>query len=603
MMPGAFQLGAVPVDEAATRFTVWAPHHERLRIRFPDDGRSEAMTPEQDGYHTSVTFAPVGTRYLFELSNGNLRPDPCSLGQPEGVHGPSIVLPRPRSVSGFRCAPLHEHVLYELHVGTFTQEGTFDAIIPRLDALAELGITAIELMPVAQFPGERNWGYDGVLPFAAQWSYGGLPGLLRLVDACHARGLAVILDVVYNHLGPEGNYLSEFGPYFTDRYKTPWGAALNFDGPQSDHVREYFIQSSLLWTRDCGIDGLRLDAVQAIVDRTARTFIEELAARNHDAAAASGRRVLLIAESNDNDPRLVRDRIRGGVGLDGCWNDDFHHAVRTALTGDRRGHFASYGEPSQIARAVRDRYVFTGQYARAFGRRHGAPADDVEHGRLVVYTQNHDQVGNQPRGERLDRVAGLDGARVAAALVLLSPFTPLLWMGEEYADPAPFFYFVSHSDPDLIEAVRRGRARDFAEFFESGEAPDPQSEMAFLDSKLCWSAREGGVHALMLDYYRELLRIRRACRLGHRGREAVSGEDGALVWIDYKADPRLLIVANTGSSPAPIPWPRIDARSLRLVLDSSARRWGGGTASENRSASIGQAGARTALVFAEVPGS
>ncbi len=603
------QVGALPLDVTRTRFTVWAPRHERLRVRFPADGRVEAMSPQPHGYHVLEALAPAGTLYQLEFADGRLRPDPASRAQPHGVHGPSMVTAIPHRPDGgpFANPPLARHVLYELHVGTFTPEGTFDAIVPRLAALRDLGVTAIELMPIAQFPGARNWGYDGVCPFAAQASYGGQAGLLRLVRACHAHGLALLLDVVFNHLGPEGNYLDEFGPYFTDRYRTPWGAALNFDGPDSDHVREFFLQASLHWTRDCGVDGLRLDAVHAIVDHTARTFLEDLAERIHTEAQRLGRRILVIAESCDNDPRLVRPPEAGGVGLDGCWNDDYHHAVRAAITGERRGYYAPFGAPDQIARAVRDRFVFTGQYSSHYRRRHGAPAVDVEHGRLIVFTQNHDQVGNRPLGDRLDATAGLDGARLAAALTLLSPFTPLLWMGEEYAESAPFLYFVSHGDADLVEAVRRGRANEFADFAHGAGAPDPQSDDTFRRSRLDWTLRERGAHATMLAYYAELLRLRQALDLPGRAAGATAFAQGPAVVLTY-AMGRIVVVGNTAAQPADVRvWDesRGPAPAWTELLDSSDGRWGGPGRQPRvrRSAATLPVGAKAARVLCAESGS
>lgn len=584
MNPPLPQVGAFPIDDRRTRFTLWVPMHERVGLRMIESGRVAPMAAHAGGYHSIVTEAPVGSLYQFDLGDGRLRPDPASLGQPQGVHGPSVVLsrPSPAGPGTFHNPSLAHHVLYELHVGTFTPEGTFDAIIPRVPSLRALGVTAIELMPVAQFPGERNWGYDGVGLSAVQWSYGGLPGLLRLVTACHANGLAVILDVVYNHLGPEGNYFAELGPYFTDRYKTPWGPALNFDGPDSDHVREFFIQNSLYWTRDCGIDGLRLDAVHAIVDHTARTFVEELTARNHAAAEERGRRVLIIAESGDNDPGLVRSRGAGGRGLDGCWNDDYHHAIRSALTGEKRGYYGPFGEPSLIGKAVRDRFAFTGEYSSGYRRRHGAPARDIDHGQLIVFTQNHDQVGNRPAGDRLIHSAGWDGSRVAAALVLLSPFTPMLWMGEEYAEPAPFLYFVHHSDPQLIDAVRRGRAAEFAEFQPPGGVPDAQEPSTFLRSKLAWNLREQGRHAAMLAYYAELLRLRRALDIPGRARSVDARTLGPVVVIHYESDPGVLVIANTGHAPTSLPFHTVcsgPSQGYDTLLDSLDPRWEGAGAS------------------------
>lgn len=572
------QVGAYMIGESHTRFTLWAPLHNEVRLQFPESGSEERMTATPDGYHTLGTNARAGTLYQFAFSDDRVRPDPASLGQPKGVHGPSIVMDRatPPASRAFQNPPLHRHVLYELHVGTFTPDGTFDAVIPRLPALRDLGITAIELMPVAQCPGERNWGYDGVGLFSVQWSYGGLPGLIRLIKGCHDHDLAVILDVVYNHVGPEGNYLAEFGPYFTDRYKTPWGSALNFDGPDSDHVREFFIQNSLFWTRDCGIDGLRLDAVHAIIDHTASTFVEELTARNHAAAEEQGRRVLIIAESGDNDPKLVRPREAGGFGLDGCWNDDYHHAVRAALTGEKRGYYRAFGQPELIAKAVRDRFVFAGEYSSGLKRRHGAPARDIEHGKLVVFTQNHDQVGNRPAGDRLDEAAGWDGSRAAAALVLLSPFTPMLWMGEEYAEPAPFLYFVHHSDPTLIDAVRRGRAAEFAEFQIPGGVPDAQDASTFLRSKLDWSLRKDERHGAMLAYYTELLRLRRELHISDRSRDASARAHGSVVSIQYEPEPTVLVIANTGNADAVAPLDALCSRPIKhfkTLLNSHDPRW------------------------------
>ncbi|MBX3389201.1 MAG: malto-oligosyltrehalose trehalohydrolase [Phycisphaeraceae bacterium] len=570
------RLGAIPESETLTRFCVWAPKAMRLGLHLPDAGRSEWMKRDQLGYHSIVAEAPPGTLYQFEFEDSRLRPDPASRAQPFGVHGPSMVerVTVPRAL-GFQNPTLAHHVIYELHTGTFTPEGTFQSAIARLDDLRDLGITAVELMPVSQFPGNRNWGYDGVGPFAAQWSYGGLNGLRKLVDACHSRGLAVILDVVYNHLGPEGNYLSEFGQYFTDRYQTPWGAALNFGGPESDQVREYFIQNALHWVIDCGIDGLRLDAVHAIIDHTAKTFIEELAERVHDAAEAIGRRALLIAESSDNDPKLVRSADRGGAGLDGCWNDDFHHAIRCALTGENRGYYKPFGSVDQIAKAVRDRFVFTGEYSSSHLRRHGAWSRDVPHGKLVVFTQNHDQVGNRPHGDRLDASAGEDGAKLAAAMVLLSPFTPLLWMGEEYGEVAPFQYFVSHTDPGLIEAVRKGRRAEFAELHDGSEPPDPQDEATFERSKLDWSRR---VASPRLAMYRELLRLRRELDIPSlaASADAIGWEDKGCLAVFYGMPARVVVAANFGAGPCnwTLPAERVPPSiSWRIALDTASRNW------------------------------
>ncbi len=384
----------------------------------------------------------------------------------------------------WRGTPLRRYIFYELHVGTFTPEGTFDGVADQLDELAALGITAVELMPVAQFPGERNWGYDGVYPFAVQSSYGGPAGLKRLVDACHRKGLAVVLDVVYNHLGPEGNYLAEFGPYFSDLYRTPWGAPLNFDGPHSDEVRRFFIENALYWITEFHIDALRLDAVHAIRDFSARPFLEELGRTVHLKSSDLGRRVYLIAESALNDTRLIRPAELGGMGLDAQWNDDFHHALHAVVTGERQGYYGDFGKFEQLLKALREGFVYSGEVfripqapPRQLLPRH--PAD-----RLVVFAQNHDQVGNRRRGDRLTLSLPEEALKMTAGVILLSPYLPLLFMGEEYGETAPFPFFISHSDPDLIEAVRKGRRAEWSSTEGTDEAPDPQDEKTFTSAKL-----------------------------------------------------------------------------------------------------------------------
>jgi len=573
------QPGAIPIDAVRTRFCVWAPRTDRLDLELIEPRRATLpMQRDAAGCFVVVADAPAGSLYRFRFPDGRARPDPASRGQPQGVHGPSRVESVPPSAGNAPVVPpLHEHVIYELHVGTFTPDGTFDAVQSRLDDLARLGVTTIELMPVAEFPGARNWGYDGVCLYAAHSAYGGLAGLRCLVDAAHARGLFVFLDVVYNHLGPEGNYLAEFGPYFTDRYQTPWGPAVNLDGPDSDPVREFFFQNALFWTRDVGVDGLRLDAVHALLDRTARPFLQELAERIHAAAEQRGRRILLVAESSDNDPRLVRPPERGGYGLDGCWNDDYHHAIRTALTGEKAGYYAAFGRASLIAKALRDRFAFVGEYSHAFRRRHGTPAADVPHGCLVTYAQNHDQIGNRPRGDRLERAADFAAARVAAGLVILSPYTPLLFMGQEYADPAPFLYFISHSDPDLVEAVRRGRREEFAESHAVREVPDPQAEATFLQCRLDWTLRTKSPHDAMLAYHSELLKLRRSLGLARADAPALDArawDDQNAVAILLNQPPSIILAANLSAGVQKITLAGMRGE-WRSLLDSGEARFGG----------------------------
>ena len=529
--PGLFSGPAVPLgawwDGERTSFLVWAPRAEEVEVLLEEpvvntlaadrsaSGDEVVRLPlEGDGqgyHHGTSAAAPPGRRYRYRLHGGDQqaidRPDPASRWQPDGVQGASAVDDPDFAWSDhtFAAPPLHRQVLYELHVGTFSQAGTFDGVIAHLPELAELGVTTIELLPVAQFPGARNWGYDGVLPYAVQDTYGGPHGLRRLVDAAHAHGLAVVLDVVYNHLGPEGNHLDDFGPYFTDRTATPWGPALNADGPGADGVRRFVVDNAVRWVEDFHIDGLRLDAVHAILDQSAHHLLEELATAVH----AAGRPAHVVAESDLCDARLLRSPAVGGYGLDGQWADDFHHAVHVALTGEREGYYADYRGLPDLPRMLRDRYVYAGRYSPSRKRTVGRPAPDVAYDRFVVCIQNHDQVGNRARGERLGHLVDHEARKLAAAALLTSPFVPLLFMGEEYADPSPFLFFTSHADPDLAAAVTEGRRREFAGFSQfAGAVPDPQDPETFAWSVLDRSVRDRGEHAALHRLYRDLLHLR-----------------------------------------------------------------------------------------------
>ena len=507
-------LGAVYLGGGRCRFTVWAPVARRVEVHLisPAD-RTEPMQRDDAGYHhAQLDGVAPGSLYLYRLDGAVERPDPASRFQPRDVHGPSEVVDPgfPWEDGGWSGGPLPDYIIYEIHVGTFTPEGTFDAVIPHLEYLADLGVTAVEIMPVAQFPGGRNWGYDGVYPYAVQGSYGGPEGLKRLVDGCHRHGLAVVLDVVYNHLGPEGNYLRDFGPYFTDRYRTPWGAAINFDGPQSDEVRRYFVENALYWITEFHIDALRLDAVHAIYDRSARPFLEELADAVHRRAEQLNRRIHVIAESDLNDARLIRPPLLGGYGLDAQWSDDLHHSLHALLTGEREGYYRDFGAVWQLGKAYREGYVYDGQHSPYRKRRHGSSTRFCAAHQFVVCSQNHDQVGNRMLGERLSQMVSFEELKLAAGAVLLSPFVPLLFMGEEYAEKAPFQYFISHLDAELVEAVRRGRREEFSSFAWRGEPPDPQDEATFLSCKLDHSLRLQGSHRTLLGFYGELIRLRRA---------------------------------------------------------------------------------------------
>jgi maltooligosyltrehalose trehalohydrolase len=591
-------LGATPLEGGRARFLVWAPQASSVAVHLvsPED-RVVPMTADDGGYHHAlVDGVEPGCLYLYRLDEGRERPDPASRSQPQGVHGPSqVVSPRFEwEDGGWPGLPLPDYVLYELHVGVFTPEGTFDAIIPYLDELRVLGITAIELMPVAQFPGTRNWGYDGVYPFAVQDSYGGPEGLKRLVNACHEVGQAVALDVVYNHLGPEGSYLREFGPYFTDRYKTPWGAALNFDGPQSDEVRRFFVENALHWVTEYHIDALRLDAVHAIVDHSAVPFVEELAAAVHRRAEQLGRRIHVIAESTLNDARLIRPLEEGGYGLDAQWNDDFHHSLHTLLTGEGAGYYQDFGELGHLAKAFSEGFVYSGQYSAFRQKRHGSSSRDVPAHRLVVCAQNHDQVGNRMLGERLSRLVPLEQLKLAAGAVLLSPFVPLLFMGEEYGETAPFQYFVNHSDPALVEAVRRGRREEFAAFGWQDEPPDPQDEATFRRCKLDHRLRQGGEHGILLEFYRELIRLRQSlpalANLSKEQMEVVGREEERVLFLRrWSGGSEVVIIFSFNQAQVTVTLP-IPTGRWRRRLDSTEERWlGSGSALPEELHSQGEA--------------
>ena len=503
--------------EGGVEIAVWSPTAESLEA-VVESGEAKGTYPlfrkAGDVWKALVPRMAAGDDYRLRIDGEDpLVPDPVSRFQPEGVHGPSRVVDPAAfrwTDEGWRGIEMADVVVYELHVGTFTEEGTFDAAIPRLRHLRDLGVTAVELLPVAQFPGERNWGYDGVGLYAVQHSYGGPDGLRRLVDAAHAEGLAVILDVVYNHLGPEGNYLPRFGPYFTDRYRTPWGEALNYDGPDSDEVRRFVIDNARHWVQEYHVDGLRLDAVHGIFDFGALHLLEELAGEVRRVAEARGRRALIIAESDLNDPRLVRGGDRGGYGLDAQWSDDFHHAVHAALTGERRGYYEDFGELRHVAVSLAERFVYAGTRSAHRRRRHGAKAADVPAQRFVVSCQNHDQVGNRAAGDRFGALLDGAGLRLAAALLLFNPYVPMLFMGEEWGETNPFQYFTSHGDAALADAVREGRRREFASFGWDEGVPDPQDERTFRRSKLDWSKLERDPHRGVLALYRDLLVLRRS---------------------------------------------------------------------------------------------
>ncbi len=539
-------LGPTRDRNGTWRFVVWAPHRKKVELHFTSPGsRYLAMERNDLGYHFAlVDHATAGSKYLYRLDGTSERPDPASRFQPEGVHGPSELIDH----SSFRWtdvnwkAPaLKESVFYELHVGTFTAEGTFAAIIPHLDRLADLGVTTIELMPIAQFPGTRNWGYDGTFPFATQNSYGTPNDLQKFVDAAHAKNLAVALDVVYNHLGPEGNYLSEYGPYFTDYYRTPWGSALNFDGAHSDEVRFFFMQSALYWLEHFHIDALRLDAIHSIYDASAFPFLAELSTAVGALSTRLGRKMLLVAESDLNDARIITPIERGGIGMDAQWSDDFHHSVHTLLTRENSGYYSDFGDIHPLATTLQNGWYYTGQYSRHRQRRHGNAPPHCRSEQFVVCSQNHDQVGNRALGERLSSLVNFESLKLAAGITLLSSFVPLLFMGEEYGETAPFLYFTSHGDPQLAESVRNGRQQEFAHFQWQGEIPDPQADSTFARSKLNHTLAAQGAHRALRRFYKMLLRFRRDRQLAEAQQIAVTEFKSAQALLTLRsAGPNLL---------------------------------------------------------------
>lgn len=494
-------------------FTVWSPIQEDVSVQIVSpEKRLIPMEKDKQGYWkvTAKDIEP-GTLYFYKLGDTD-RPDPASHSQPKGVHEASQVIDHQFNWTDEQWSGifLEEMIIYELHVGTFTPDGTFEAIISRLEELKELGVNAIEIMPVAQFPGDRNWGYDGVYPYAVQNSYGGVEGLKKLVDAAHQAGLSVILDVVYNHFGPEGNYISLYGHYFTQTYKTPWGSAVNFDDARSDGVRNYFIENALYWFKEFHFDALRLDAIHAIYDLGAKHFLEELSEAVEALSETVGRKLYLIAESDLNDVRVIRDRSSFGYGMDAQWSDDFHHCLHTLLTGEQVGYYQDFGEVSQLAKAYKESFVYSWTYAAERQRYHGSDASNFPGHQFVICTQNHDQVGNRMLGDRLSTMVSFESLKLAAAALLLSPNIPLLFMGEEYGEEAPFLYFVSHTDPDLVKAVREGRKKEFAAFHLEGEFIDPESPEAYKKSTLSWEKwQQEGKYQTLRNLYKHLIQLRR----------------------------------------------------------------------------------------------
>jgi len=563
---------------AVIRF--WAPGAKSVELKvehgiFP-------LEEKEFGYWELETEALQPENIYNFIIDGESVPDPASLLQPEGVHGPSQAYDLNTfkwTDSNWKAPSLETYLLYELHTGTFTQEGTFEGIIGKLDYLLELGITAIEVMPVSQFPGERNWGYDGVFPFAVQFSYGGAAGLQALVNACHEKGLAIILDVVYNHIGPEGNYFALSGPYFTEKYRTPWGSAVNYDDAWSDGVRSYFIENVLMWFRDFHFDALRLDAVHAIKDFGVKHLLLEMRQEVDQLMEATKRKHYLIIESDLNDNKFINPEAQKGYGMDAQWIDEFHHALRVTAGEPLTGYYADFNGINHLEKAYRDAYVYNGIYSAERLRTFGGKAEGNAGSQFIVFSQNHDQVGNRMLGERTSALVNYEMQKLMAGAVLCSPFLPMLFMGEEWGETHPFLFFTSHGDPDLIEAVQKGRKAEFAAFHASGEAPDPQSEDTFLKSKLSWSSLQEEGHRQMLEFYKAMIALRKqyACLHNNNRNQLIISSNtktNCITLRRWEQEVQVLCLMNFSVKVQDITIPD-DKPHWKKILDSADPKWNG----------------------------
>lgn len=593
--PGSAAKERAPEAERQASISLWAPFARKAALLLTEKKLQLPLKETQYGYWELITdkITP-GDRYRFLLDGEKELPDPASLSQPEGVHGPSEAL----DIHGFQWTDtawknhdLNDYLLYELHTGTFTREGTFEGIEKKLDHLLELGINTIELMPVAQFPGCRNWGYDGVFPYAVQHSYGGARGLQHLVNRCHEKGLAVVLDVVYNHLGPEGNYLRQSGPYFTGKYPTPWGEAVNFDDAWCDGVRRYFIDNALMWFRDFHMDGLRLDAVHAIKDFSPVHLLREIKEHTLLLEERTGRRHHLIVECDLNDTRFINPVNENGYGMDAQWLDEFHHALRVTAGQERQGYYADFNGIGHLAKAYRRAYVYDGIYSPHRHRTFGTDAGSNPGRQFIVFSQNHDQVGNRMLGERTSRLVSFEMQKLLAGAVMAAPFLPLLFMGEEWSEPNPFLYFINHSDPALVEAVRRGRQSEFAAFQSRGKIPDPQAEETFRSSTVQWELLKREPHQTMFRYYQAVIALRKqhpVLRRPHReGLEtAVQPEERILALRRWNGGSEVLCLMNFSREQQPITLPGegvfpISETTWKKLLDSAAPEWKGPAAASD----------------------
>jgi maltooligosyltrehalose trehalohydrolase len=575
------KIGAVyTADEC--EFIVWSPFSQAIDLYLSDEDKKIRMKRDSEDYwKVSVEDIQPGSNYFF-LLNGNKRGDPASCYQPGGINGPSQIVDHSSfewQDGDFTPVQLKDYIIYEFHTGTFTADGTFESAAGKLDYLKDLGITAIEIMPVAQFPGGRNWGYDGVFPFAPQNSYGGPEGLKMLVNEAHKKGFSVILDVVYNHLGPEGNYLHEFGPYFTDKYKSLWGNSVNFDQAYSDHVRNYFIYNAIYWLSNYHIDALRLDAVHAINDLSAYPFLAELASEVEKYSETSGKKHYLIAESDLNDEKVIRPLDNYGYGCDAQWSDDFHHSVHTLLTQESDGYYSDFGNTGDLAKAIKNNFVYDGKYSAYRKRKHGNSPSEFSFDKFVHFIQNHDQVGNRALGERLSELIPFEGLKLAAALLIFSPSLPMLFMGEEYAENNPFLYFVSFLDENLNQAVKKGRGEEFESFKWEGDIPDPHAESTFTRSKLDWAKIKTNNHKALLDFYKDIIKKRKTIpaliNYDRRDTSTESFDDLKIVTLERRNNSSRLFALMSFNEKEITAGFSFSSGVWKKILDSSEKKWNG----------------------------
>ncbi len=563
-------------------FIVWAPFLNNVELFLCDQEKKIPMNKDNEGYwKVSVKDIAPGTNYYYLLNN-NKRGDPASNYQPDGIIGPSQIIDHSSfkwEDSDFIPVKLHDYFIYELHTGTFTPEGTFTSVIDKLDYLVDLGITAIEIMPVAQFPGNRNWGYDGVFPFAPQNSYGGSDNLKKLVNGAHKKGLSVILDVVYNHLGPEGNFLHEFGPYFTTKYKSPWGNSVNFDGEYSDHVRNYFINNAVYWLSEFHVDALRIDAVHAIYDLSAYPFLTELSDEVNRFSQQSGKEHYLIAESDLNDIKVIKPTDLYGYGCHAQWSDDFHHSIHALLTKESIGYYEDFGNIDDLSIAIQNNFVYSGKYSFFRKRRHGNSPYEYSYDRFVHCIQNHDQIGNRVFGDRLSVLVSFEALKLAAAVLIFSPSLPMLFMGEEYGEDNPFLYFVSFLNEDLNKAVKKGRSQEFAGFKWEGEIPDPHSVETFSRSKLEWEKSKSNNHKVLFNFYKSIISLRKSipALTNYDRSDTICNSYEGLKIITMERNKnrnKFFALMNFNEKKTSIEF-RFPPGSLKKILDSSEKKWSG----------------------------